>query len=136
MEKFRVLSDLHLDINKDVPLEIKDKDVFAVICGDTSGVTEIGVDWIKKNIHRGVLVSGNHLPYNKKMLTLQEQREALEKEFPADGEVTYLDTECKTFCKEVDGILFIGTCMYSDMKISTPWNPTGDIKVNCRTAEG
>jgi len=135
MKKFRVLSDLHLDINADVPLELKDKDTFAVICGDTAGETEIGIDWIKNNIKSGVLVSGNHLPYNKSMLTIQEQRESLAAAFSSENDITYLDTECKTFYKEVDGILFIGTCMYSDMKISTPWNPDGDIKTNCRIAE-
>lgn len=35
--KLRILSDLHLDINKGLPFRIKDKEIFTIICGDTSG---------------------------------------------------------------------------------------------------
>ena len=57
MEKFRVLSDLHVDINERYPLELKDKDVFTVICGDMGGETEMGIDWIRKNVRRGIIVN-------------------------------------------------------------------------------
>lgn len=42
---------------------------------------------------------------------------------------TYLDVETGCFKKEVDGILFLGTCFYSDMKLSSPsyeWRALGD----------
>ena len=135
MKKFRVLSDLHVDINRKVPLELEDKDVFTVICGDLAGETEMAVDWLNKNVKNGVFVSGNHMPYNSSMMSMQEQRENLAKLYPVENNVTYLDTECQTFFKEVDGLLFIGTCMYSDMHIETRWNINGDVLVNSRTAE-
>ena len=133
MKKFRVLSDLHLDINKKYPLKIKDKDVFTVICGDTSGYPNITIDWIKKNCPNGVGISGNHLPYNDKNKTIQQLRLELANEFQINNSFTYLDCETDVFRKEVDDIIFIGTCMYTNMAISHPiWNPTGDIEFNKR----
>ena len=38
MEKFRVLSDLHMDINEKYPFSLNNSDVFTVIAGDTSGL--------------------------------------------------------------------------------------------------
>ena len=133
MKKFRVISDLHLDINAAYPLHVNGK-VFTVICGDTSGDPELSIEWIKKNIKSGIVISGNHLPYNKRKETIQELRERLEAAFPASDPVTYLDAECTTFSKEVDGILFIGTCMYSDMKISSRYNVSGIADFNMRIA--
>lgn len=119
MKKFRVLSDLHLDINVKFPFDVKD-DVFTVICGDTSGTPAMSIKWIKDNINAGVGVSGNHLPYNRDDKTMQELREELAKAFPEDANFTYLDVETRCFKKVVDGILFLGTCFYSDMKLSSP----------------
>lgn len=135
MEKFRVISDLHLDINEHYPLEFND-DIFTVICGDTSGSPSMSIDWIKKNIKCGVGVSGNHLPYNDDGKTIQELREELANAFPNNAAFTYLDCETGVFSKEVDGILFIGTCMYTDMHVKhEQWNPDGDIGINMRSSE-
>lgn len=132
MKKFRVLSDLHLDpeINGNYPLEIKDKDVFTVICGDTAGEHQYGYEWIAKNVKNGILVNGNHMPYNFEHKTMQEQREELAKKYPLDGNVTYLDAEIDRIKKEVDGIVFLGSCMYSNMRIAYPGNPSGDPTSN------
>lgn len=134
MKKFRVLSDLHIDYNKKYPISIeKDKDVFTVICGDTSGYPDKTIVWIKENCPNGVGVSGNHLPYNDYDKPIQQLRNELAIAFPAESSFTYLDCETGTFCKDVDGILFIGTCMYTDMSIKHKiWNPDGDIELNKR----
>ena len=134
MKKFRVLSDLHIDYNE----ECRDmfsleghEDVFTVLCGDTSGDPRVTIRWTKENVKSGVLIAGNHLPYNDQKKTIQEQRKQLADAFPADSDVTYLDVETGVFSKEVDGILFVGTTMYSDFKISHErWNPDGDMDVN------
>lgn len=132
MEKFRVLSDLHLDIelNGKYPLNIKNKKIFTVLCGDTAGQHEIGHEWIAKNMKRGIVINGNHMPYNYDDKTMQEQREELAAKYPMSSPITYLDAEVKCIKKEVDGILFIGSCMYSDMKISDRRNPEGDVTSN------
>lgn len=137
MKKFRVLSDLHLDpdINGLYPLEIKDKEIFTVLCGDTAGEPDIGHEWISRNVKRGIVVNGNHMPYNFSGKTMQEQREDLARKYPIDSDISYLDVEIGNFKKEVDGILFIGTCMYSNMKVSDPHNPSGDVNINKMTAK-
>lgn len=135
MDKFRVVSDLHLDINEHHPIKLDD-DIFTVICGDTSGYPRMSIDWIKKNVTRGVGVSGNHLPYNDYGKTIQELREELAEAFPLESPFTYLDCETNVFSKEVDGILFIGTCMYTNMRVThSQWNPNGDVSTNMRGSE-
>ena len=132
MKKFRVLSDLHLDpeLNGNYPFSIRNKKIFTVLCGDVAGQHEYGYDWIAKNMTSGIIVSGNHMPYNYEDKTMQEQREELAAKYPMSAPITYLDVETGHFKKEVDGILFIGTCMYSDMKITHSGNPDGDVTVN------
>ena len=130
MKKFRVLSDLHLDLEGNEELPINDPTIFTILCGDTSGNPEIGHAWISKNMTSGLIISGNHLPYNALDKTIQKQREDLAGKYSLNSPISYLDVETGIFSKEVDGILFIGTCMYSDMKISGPQNPTGDVNYN------
>jgi len=78
-----------------------------------------------------VLCSGNHLPYNDENKTIQELRESYSKQFPIESDVSYLDCETSSFKKEVDGILFIGTCMYTDMRIkNNEFNPDGNKILN------
>ena len=143
--RFRVLSDLHVDYNDRYPLEIPEngRDVFTVLCGDTSGGPETTIDWVKKNVRHGVLVSGNHLPYCNhrefpvlKKRTMDELREVLADAFPPDGDITYLDAETGTVKKAVDGVLFLGSCCYTDMRIShETLNPNGDQALNRRCSE-
>lgn len=144
MDRFRVLSDIHCDkeLNGDLPLGMKGGDEFAVVCGDIAGDTDLAVEWLKANVRRGVFVSGNHLPYSnaKKPLgekkLMSELREGLSAAFPACSDVTYLDAETGVVSKEVDGILFIGSCTYTDMRVSHPvWNKNGDRELNCRCSE-
>lgn len=137
MEKFRVLSDLHLDpeINGPDSLKIRNKSIFTLLCGDVAGQPEYGHEWISKNMKRGLIVSGNHMPYNSSNKTMQEQREELAAKYPIDADISYLDVETGTFAKEVDGILFIGTCMYSNMKAKDAHNPSGDEVINKMTAK-
>ena len=134
MKKFRVLSDLHIDYNegyKDMFTLNGHDDVFTVLCGDTSGDPKVTIRWTNENIKSGILIAGNHLPYNDQGKTVQELRQQLADAFPMSNAITYLDVETGTFYKEVDGILFVGTTMYSDFKISHErWNPDGNTDVN------
>jgi len=142
MDRIRVLSDLHVDINERYPLELADKDVFTVVCGDTGGETDMAVDWIKKNVRRGVVVHGNHLPYCNTpergpagYRTMDELRARLSEEFPPDGDVSYLDVQAGFFKKVVDGVMFLGGCMYTDFAAKHPvWNPDGDAELNMENA--
>jgi len=143
--KFRVLSDLHVDYNDRYPFEIPEngRNVFTVLCGDTSGGPETTIEWIKANVRRGVFVSGNHLPYCNhyelpaaQRRTMDELRKILADKFPADGEVSYLDAETGAVKKVVDGIMFLGSCCYTDMGISDKyWNPEGRRELNRACSE-
>ena len=119
MDKIRIISDLHLDLNKRYPLKLE-KDVFTVIAGDTSGDPKHGSNWIQRHIKNGVFVSGNHLVYNKSGLTIQELREIYASNFPESKSMTYLEkmTEKGVFYKKVDGILFVGSTLYTDFRLN------------------
>lgn len=130
--KFRVISDLHIDLNGFDSISISD-DIFTVICGDTSGSPSLTRDWILKNVKSGIGVSGNHLVYNKENKTIQELRDELTEYFPINSDFTYLDTECDVFSKTINNVMFVGSCMYSDMKLSR-YNET-DVQYNMRISE-
>lgn len=132
--KFRVISDIHLDINERHTPSFND-DIFTVVCGDTSGYPEKTIEWINNNIKNGLGVSGNHLPYNDSICPIQNLRDQLHEAFPLESNFTYLDAECGVVSKEVDGILFVGSCFYSDMRITSTVNRDGDIGLNKRISK-
>lgn len=193
MERFRVISDLHLDINYKYDLGIKKDNIFTVIAGDTSGEAFISthkvpkcvdfeildnlkfvehfgkknmelvfkynplynewtykdqpidisqskeymtiyvfdksqltdsskivvkiVDvekWINTHIDSGILIAGNHIVYNRYGKTIEELKENLATKFTRKSKITFLDDATGIMCKEVDGILFIGTTLYTN----------------------
>lgn len=120
--KVRVLSDLHLDVNASHYLELKDKNIFTVICGDTSGDPEITKRWIRKNVNNGLFISGNHLVYNSRRKTVDELREEMADGFDYENKVTYLDClqNSHVFRKKVENVWFIGTTLYTDFKYCNP----------------
>lgn len=136
--KIRILSDLHLDVNDNYCFKIPEEqqDVFTVIAGDTSGDPDMTIDWLKKNVKRGVFISGNHLVYNGKEKTIQELREQLASAFPKDADITYLDNEVGVISKEVDGVLFVGSCLYTDFKLPCTWRgkACNDQQINMSTS--
>lgn len=124
--KFRVLSDLHLDVNRnyDLVLDGRDKGMFTVIAGDTSGNPLITRKFLEENIKEGVFVSGNHLVYNDRNLHIDELRSELMFEHGPNDPITYLDalTGEPCVCKEKDGILFIGSALYTNFLLPYKWD--------------
>jgi hypothetical protein len=199
MEKFRVISDLHIDYNHDYDVKLKKDSIFTVIAGDIGGQmamfkvkpsrktiyvrmngmdndgmlseligdrksvnieyigcgdwtldkdkinpSEYGItitaafnefnvgdyikitktttfDWIRKNVSKGVFIAGNHIVYNYYHKTIEELKNDYAKEFPLESDITFLDCESGVFTKEVDGILFVGTTLYTNYEL-----PVGD----------
>ena len=117
--KLRIISDLHLDVNFNVPLSLEDKDVFTLIAGDVAGDPSVAVKWLRENVHNGIVVAGNHMVYNKTKMPIEDLREFYAGEFPVENCLTYLDclTEEGVFTKEVNGILFMGSTLYTDYKL-------------------
>ena len=107
--KIRILSDLHLDINNDIPFSLTDKDIFTIICGDISGNLNQTIDWIKNNLHQGIFVEGNHIGYDSEH-SIQYLENMLYKQFPTTAPITYL----KDIYKIVDNIVFVGGILWSD----------------------
>lgn len=116
--KIRVISDLHIDVNKACPFSLpKDDDVFTVLAGDTSGNPKKSILWIQKNVKRGVVVAGNHIVYNNQHKEIEKLRNQMADAFPMSADVTFLEcVDGGVFSKVVDGVLFLGSCLYTDMK--------------------
>lgn len=132
--KIRILSDLHLDVNSNYPIQLKDKKTFTILCGDTSGDPEITKKWIDDNIESGVFVCGNHLVYNSRGKSIQELREEMAQGHGANDPVTYLDcmVENCPITKEIDGgkVLIVGSAMYTNFTLpDRRYNKPEDLTV-------
>lgn len=111
-EYVRVISDIHTDINAEEHYVYNFRNDFVVNCGDTSGDASTTATWVLNNMRRGVFVHGNHLGYSGN-LTLNESINYLEKTFPENSPVRYLNN---SVC-EHNGIIFIGCCLYTNFKL-------------------
>lgn len=120
--KIRVLSDLHVDVNDMYPdhrsFMLKDNDVFTIVAGDTAGSPEAAIQWIQENVQKGLVISGNHIVYGGDKRPIQDLKQQMAQAFPAEGPVTYLDHMTGTMSKEIDGVLFVGTTLYTDYALS------------------
>jgi hypothetical protein len=89
--------------------------------GDTL-TFEIGdaYNWLEKNVKRGLLVAGNHLVYNRSGLSIEEQKRRLAARYPIDSDFSFLDNSVENgMTKVVDGILFVGSTLYTDYRLPT-----------------
>lgn len=124
----RIISDMHIDVNATKSLELNDRDTFTVVAGDVAGDPIVASAWLKDNVRNGIVVAGNHIVYNRRHMTVEAIREHFAKEMPPTGNLTYLDCLAKdgVFCKEVDGILFMGSTLYTDY--DSGYDPTKRIQ--------
>lgn len=114
--KIRIMSDLHLDVNSNYPLQLpeKDKGVFTILAGDTAGEVADGIFWIRDNCPYGVCVAGNHLVYNHYGKTIQNLKEDLKQEFPQTSTMTFLENDYK----QIDNnTIVVGATLYTDFHL-------------------
>lgn len=113
---------MHTDVNAGKPLELKDKDTFTLVAGDVSGNPIKACEWLHDNVRNGIVVGGNHMVYNKMNMTVESLREYFTMEMPPESNLTYLDCLATdgTFFKEVNGIMFLGSTLYTDYKLPLP----------------
>lgn len=111
--KFRVISDLHIDINEHTPLEYDD-DIFTVIAGDISGKGDWTKNWVDKNIKNGVFIEGNHIGYSDER-TIDELNNFYSITYPISTDVSYLHNAFK----EVEDVLFVGATLWTDFTLNT-----------------
>ena len=114
--KLRIISDIHIDINKDKNYQFDFGDDFIVACGDISGDRFTTEEWIKANITNGVFVEGNHLGYNGVTSDSDDTKEYsikyLKNKFK-NGHVRFLENNIYI----VEDIVFVGCALYSDFSL-------------------
>lgn len=110
--KINIISDLHLDINKEIPFSLANGETFTVVCGDISANTVQSVKWINENIRQGVFVEGNHIGYDS-MHSIQYLEKFLSDYYPLNAPVSYLLNNYKI----VDDIVFVGGILWTDFKL-------------------
>ena len=138
--KIRILSDLHLDINKDYNLDLHKNganDVFTLIAGDICGDPRKTIEWIKKNVHQGGFCCGNHLVYNDRKMAIEDLKNELHEAFPLNSNITFFDNDVGVISKEIDdGILLVSDVLYTDYKLKiNGFNERGSTRVNMMAAE-
>lgn len=111
--RLTILSDLHIDINRNYDFSsLKDQE-FVIICGDISGNPIQVKQFVQENISRGLFIEGNHLGYSKSGQYQIDFRQGAERwlasEFK-DGPVKYLENDIY----ELDDIIFIGCTLWTD----------------------
>ena len=122
--RIRILSDLHLDVNAGLPLRLKDKDTFTILCGDISAYFTKTSKWLRQNIRNGVFVAGNHIVYNEYDHSLQYFCKQYERHYPLTSSLSFLNysykiVEDKVF---VGGTLWTDYCLYGlDKKDISKW---------------
>lgn len=110
--KIRVISDLHIDVNKD-NFELENKDIFTIIAGDIAGHPEVTTKWVQDNIKEGVFVEGNHCIYEG--VPLQEVYETLKTNFPLKEPVSFLQNTYKI----IGDYVFAGATLWTDFKLNS-----------------
>lgn len=111
----RIISDLHIDINKDYPITYND-DIFTIIAGDIAGEPTEVDKWLKDNIKRGIFIRGNH-DQNYCDLKNRSPLNAwlipdLQEKYPIDSDLSFLENQYKI----INDIVFIGCTLYTDYK--------------------
>lgn len=137
--KIRLISDLHIDINSNYPLDLHQdgaNDVFTLVAGDVSGHPHMTIDWLKKNVHQGAFICGNHDAYDSN-IAIEDVKEMYHKAFPENGNIVFFDNDIGVISKDIDdGILLVADVMYTDYKLPIEWrNLDGDVKRNMLLAD-
>lgn len=124
--KIRIMSDLHLDVNRNYPLQLpqKDRGIFTILAGDVAGETDWGVQWIKENCPYGVCVAGNHLVYNNYGLTVQALKKSLKEDFPESCTMRFLENDYV----QIGDIIIVGATLYTNFKLDG-MNQTVGMKI-------
>lgn len=113
--RIRVISDIHIDINKNDKL-YNFEDDFVVCCGDISGDRISTAEWIQNNMKKGIAIGGNHLGYNEisfdKKDSLTYSIQYLREKFK-NSPVYFLENQTI----EIENVIFIGCILFTDFKL-------------------
>lgn len=115
-DSFYLSSDSHFNpskIKKSSILVNKYTKYFNIFCGDASDNPQESVNWLKNSLKYGVFTNGESFSLNSNS-TLQDNINLLRKEFPLNSPLKYLNNNCV----EINGVIFIGSCLYTDFNCS------------------
>ena len=128
---FRVISDIHADINRECGYNFNFGNDFILNCGDTSGDANTTGYWIRNYMRRGALVIGNHFGYSSSHPErdgIQNMEKYSNTKHPSNTKreqmkqlFNILDNQSTSLlsntCIEYKGIIIIGTCLYTDFDL-------------------
>lgn len=113
---FRVLSDLHLDINRIIPFNIEgDNSVITLIAGDISGDPIIREEWISKQIengYKGFFIEGNHIVYHNENKSINQIQDDLYNKFY--DQFVFMENNYQIITEENERVLIIGCTLWTD----------------------
>ncbi|MDR1952825.1 MAG: metallophosphoesterase [Elusimicrobiota bacterium] len=108
--KFRVLSDLHIDVNSKYKISWDDKDILTIIAGDVAGSLSDTKKFLRDKFNNVIFIAGNHLVYNDENMPIQILYQDLKDEFPIDSKIAFLQDDYKI----IDDTVFIGATLWTD----------------------
>ena len=115
--KIRLISDLHIDINRKYNVTLPDDDVYTLIAGDIGGDYKDNAKWLRNNIRKGAFISGNHDAYTPDNTPLDDVKKFYHEEFPLDGDITYFDSDVGVITKKLDNkTILVADVLYTDYK--------------------
>lgn len=118
MTKFRIISDVHIEINNRFCPNLsksKTNDVIDLVAGDICGYQDKAIDWLNKNIHgTGYFIEGNHIVYSKRGDTLHERQDILRSAFKDNSRIHYIENECH---QVNDDTYIIGATLWTDFAL-------------------
>jgi len=125
--KFRIISDLHVDVNEKYPFELKDDaasdNIVTLVAGDVSGDPELDYKWLTENTnYHGYVISGNHIVYNYKRKPIQDLQQMEKELFANSDRWKYLEKEYVVL--EDEKIVIFGATLWTDYEIGAnkSWN--------------
>jgi Icc-related predicted phosphoesterase len=118
--KFRIISDLHVDINNKYYSKFKfDPEAYYLIAGDVSGsrfkTAKFMNYYSDKGLTNCAFIEGNHMGYDRDWESTDHTKEAcyahLHQEFPLTSNISFMDNDFK----EVgDDIIIVGCTLYTN----------------------
>ena len=122
--KFRIISDLHVDINKKYYSKFKfDPNSYYLIAGDIAGGRHKAEEFLHYHMSigkltNGIFIEGNHMGYDLDWNEHDNTKEAcyayLAEQFPLTSNVSFMENNFKEIPDE--NIIIVGCTLYTDYK--------------------
>ena len=122
--QFRIISDLHVDINKKYYSKFKfDPKSYYLIAGDIAGSRHKAEEFLHYHMNQGklkngIFIEGNHMGYDYDWQEADNTKEAcyayLAEQFPLTSNISFMENNFKEIPDE--NIIIVGCTLYTDYK--------------------